>query len=572
MYYEAHGPLKLTSTSWGLVTYIDLQWHVSEYQQLLVQYNATTQLCTSILTFKNSESSQICDMFLQQLNRATLTHLYEIEANFRSLMLAIGYHPHDRTRRGLRNTIGRMANVLYGVCSKVDTTFLMDKIIEIGKSKLESLNLIKEKKRILKVDSTAESRVLKQITEHQQKIDQNLKYFQQLVINNTQTINQIELKTKLLEQAFLIEMTLNKFAYETQSLISIVNAALDGKVHTNVLSSQQLLRELREVKMSIPAGSALPVEIQAKSLTELFRVAELSVFIQDNHLVYVIEIPLVLNTEYNVYRPIPFPIQLNSDTLVLIAPEVDYLAISADNEKFLTLTTENWGKCRTLQRNKLCKMNEPIHLRLDSQLCEVSLLTSHQTFPNTCNLKLIKSYKPIWHRLSESNSWLFVTTPNSGIITCNNNAKTFKIKVEGMGRITLSPHCELHIGHSIFIPLHQNIQEENTDIIPRDEKNELLPLLAKRLIDVVPQNISGIDAIKDFIKLAQKAIEIGRLPRVSSEPLLNTKINYIILTIVLTFMFICISCIIIIRKTSVRMYNPDIPNDLTEGTKEDIKP
>uniref|UniRef100_A0A2S2QW77 Envelope fusion protein n=2 Tax=Sipha flava TaxID=143950 RepID=A0A2S2QW77_9HEMI len=249
--------------------------------------------------------------------------------------------------------------------------------------------------------------------------------------------------------------------------------------------------------MTLPAGSSLPVDIRAESLTELLRVAELSVFIQDYHLVYVIEIPLVLNAEYNVYRPI----QLNSDTLVLISPDVDYLAISADNEKFLTFTTENWRKCKTLQTGKLCNRNEPTHLRLDSQLCEVSLLTSHQTLSNTCNLKVIKSYKPIWHTLSETNSRLYATPPNSGIITCSHIAETFKIELAGIGRLTLSHRCELHIDHSVFTPLHQNVQNIKMDIISRDEINETLPLLAEMLKDVVPQNITGMYAIKDFIKL-----------------------------------------------------------------------
>jgi hypothetical protein len=440
-------------------------------------------------------------LFVKQFNQATLTQLYEIESNYRSLMLAIGYNPHDRARRGSKNAFGRMANVLYGICSKINTTFLMDKIIDIGKGKLKSLNLINEKTRILKVDSAAESRVLERITEHQQQIDQNLRYLQQQMIDNNQTIDQLEFKTKLVEQAFLMEMILNKFEYETQSLIAIINAAIDGKIHTSVLSLQQLLRELREVKMTLPAGSSLPVDIRAESLTELLRVAELSVFIQDDHLVYVIEIPLVLNAEYNVYRSIPFPIQLNSDTLVLISPDVDYLAISADNEKFLTITTENLRKCKTLQTGKLCNRNEPTHLRLDSQLCEVSLLTSHQTLPNTCNLKVIKSYKPIWHTLSETNSWLYATPPNSGIITCSHTAETFKIELVGIGRLTLSHRCELHIDHSVFTPLHQNVQNIKMDIIPRDEKNETLLLLAEMLKDVVPQNITGMYAIKDFIKL-----------------------------------------------------------------------
>lgn len=108
------------------------------------------------------------------------------------------------------------------------------------------------------------------------------------------------------------------------------------------------------------------------------------------------------------------------------------------------------------------------------------------------------------------------------------------------------------------------------DIITRDEKNKTLPLLAEMLMDVVPQNITGIYAIKDFIKLAKKAIS-GRLPRISSEPLLVINTYYIILTIVFIFLFRCTLCIIAIRKKHIKMYNPDIPDDLTEGTKENTE-
>jgi hypothetical protein len=145
LYYEAHGLMKLSSTSWRLVTYINLQRHVSEYQQLLSHYTAAAQVCTNTSMSKHPELSRICDLFVKQFNRVTITQLYEIESNYHSLMLAIGYNPHDRARRGLKNAFGRMANVLYGMCSKIDTTFLMDKIIDIGKGKLESLNLINEK-------------------------------------------------------------------------------------------------------------------------------------------------------------------------------------------------------------------------------------------------------------------------------------------------------------------------------------------------------------------------------------------------------------------------------------------
>jgi len=102
-------------------------------------------------------------------------------------------------------------------------------------------------------------------------------------------------KTKLLEQAFLFEVILNKFAYDTQNLMAIVNAALSEKIYTSALTSQTLMSELREIKMNLPMGSILPIEITTESLAEFLRISEITIFTQKNYLIFVIEIPLLSN-------------------------------------------------------------------------------------------------------------------------------------------------------------------------------------------------------------------------------------------------------------------------------------
>lgn len=571
LYYEAEGRVKLTSKSWELVTYINLQLHISEYQTIMSQYNATVQICNNSIILGNLELYRVCDMFVQQFTQMTLKYFYEIESNYRNLMLVIGYNHHDRARRGLKDTFGRMANVLYGICSKIDTKFLVDKIIELGASKLESLNLINERKRILKIESAAENHVSKQITEKLQKVEQNFNHLQQQMVEYTQNIDKTAFKTKLLEQAILIEMILNKYCYETQNLITIINSALNGKVHTNVLSSQQLLKELREVKMTLPVGSALPVELKTETLTDLFRISEISIFIQDNHLVYVINIPLISNAEYNVYRPIPLPIQFNSDTLALIDTEIDYLAVSIDNEKFLSLTKENWAECKPLKQEKLCKSSQPVHLRLESQPCEVSLLNSQPTFPENCNLKFLKIDKAIWHKLSESNSWLYFTQSKSGTITCSDPSEHFNFELSGVGRLTISPQCEIHIDQSIIEPLHQITRDIKLDVIPENLNPNLKTILSEISTKILPQNIKYETFITDWNNVAHKAIEFKKIPHVHSETLLGIKIYQIVISMSMIILFSIISfCTIVrkLRKNQIIMYNPDIPDIVVEGIEE----
>jgi len=119
-------------------------------------YEATMDICKKITeNFGSVEISNTCELFIQQFSRATLPYLNEIEANHHSLMLAIGYErtEENRIRRGLGHAFRRVANVLHGMCSKIDLEFIINKIIELNRTKASSLNLKSEKTRISQTET-----------------------------------------------------------------------------------------------------------------------------------------------------------------------------------------------------------------------------------------------------------------------------------------------------------------------------------------------------------------------------------------------------------------------------------
>jgi len=118
-----------------------------------------------------------------------------------------------------------MANVLYGMCSKIDIELLINKIIELNKTKANNLSLIPEKTRILQVET---NHTLHYIEKQQQKLEQNLQFLQQKSTKSIQNINKLTFETKLLEQVLVFEIIQNKYAYDTQNLIAVINAAVDG--------------------------------------------------------------------------------------------------------------------------------------------------------------------------------------------------------------------------------------------------------------------------------------------------------------------------------------------------------
>ncbi|KAL4092467.1 hypothetical protein QTP88_026968 [Uroleucon formosanum] len=256
---------------------------------------------------------------------------------------------------------------------------------------------------------------------------------------------------KLLEQAFLFEVLLNQYSYETLNLISIVNSAINGKIHTSVFSSEQLLMELREIKLNLPGGIIFPLEIKAESLTQLIQISVLAIFHKEHYLVFSLGIPLISVEEYTIYHPISLPIQYDNNTIALIPPEVDYLALSNDNEKFFLLETNRWESCDKLKSFTLCKGDQPIHYQAGSNLCDLSRISELQSLLKDCKVRLVTLNAPVWHWLTKTNSWLYFTQPNLCTIKCSDPPQTFKVEISGVGRLTTSPSCKIHTGNSILV-------------------------------------------------------------------------------------------------------------------------
>jgi len=235
--------------------------------------------------FRSTSISDTYEEFQRQFTQSTLPYLYDIESNHRNVMLSIERNSNEEVRfkRGLGRTFQRFANVLYAMSSTINYESIFNTIIELTMNKARNINLIKEKTRVVRVETNQTNQISQKITEHQQKLEENLSYLQKQILEVIQNINKLTFRTKLLEQSLLFEITLNQYAYETQNLISIIDAALNGKIHTTVINKKRLIEELREIRLVLPLGSALPLELNTESLTDILKISEITIFHLDNN-------------------------------------------------------------------------------------------------------------------------------------------------------------------------------------------------------------------------------------------------------------------------------------------------
>ncbi|KAL4085202.1 hypothetical protein QTP88_027061 [Uroleucon formosanum] len=329
----------------------------------------------------------------------------------------------------------------------------------------------------------------------------------------------------------------------------------------------------QDLKMNLAVGTALPLEIKAESLTGFLQVSDLTIFHREHYLVFSIEIPLTSVEEYTMYHPIPLPIIYNENTIALISPEVDYLALSNDDENFISLGVSQWEECTKLGSYTLCKGDQPIHYRAGSNLCELSHLISLESPLKDCGVKLVTLEAPIWHRLSKVNSWLYYTQRELCTIMCPDPPQTFRVEISGVGRLTVSPSCEIHTENSILVPFSKTNRDIKLDLIPENQKFNIKSMLTETLSSVLPQTLSNVKIFNNLNSLAHKALELSKLEPKSIEPLFIFKIEFhiTILYISLTFFVLVISALAIrFRNRVTKMYTPEVAENISNNDQDGL--
>jgi len=202
--------------------------------------------------------------------------------------------------RGLINAVGRITNVLFGVCSDEDAKFFYSKIQNIKESNQKSLHLAQEHLRVVSSIVQDVNFTFHDLVEDSLKTQSNI---QKLSEQSTRMLNAIDIlnaKNLFDEHTTILVILLNQFAWETQNFQTIVNFALNGLMHTSVYPPSELYHEIKEIQLTLPPTLELPVVESHLDLPELFRASTLSVVYLQQTLMLVARIPLLSNIPFNL--------------------------------------------------------------------------------------------------------------------------------------------------------------------------------------------------------------------------------------------------------------------------------
>lgn len=436
-------------------------------------------------------AQQICSQYDSQ----AYNFLAEINSNRDHVMKIIETPKSNyRTKRGLINIVGKIANILFGVCDSTDAEYFYDKIRELEFSKLRIIQLADTQTQIMQSIISNVNSSLLEMEENQTKLANKFNYLLQEAQVEKLEIGILNFKAALEERVSLLTIILTQYAFETENLVSIINMALQGLVHSSILDANTFKNQIKDIKSQLPVGEGIPINIENSSLSELFRLITTNVIFVENVLIFIMEIPLIISYEFLLYKIIPLPVNVNNNSYVLIAPSSDYIAVDKSKMYYLELSEIQLSKCKPITNMLICPYDQ--QLRHLDKSCELTLFRRQSILPESCVLKNINFKFNIWHRLDNTNSWIYVTTGDNIIVKCKNSTEVISLNIDGIGILELSSECEANTDDGTILITKKRITTKIfKDFIP--QLNVSMDKLTQLNVRDIISNKSMIEDTRD---------------------------------------------------------------------------
>lgn len=192
-----------------------------------------------------------------------------------------------------------------------------------------------------------------------------------------------EQKRHQIFQDIALRMTIRLTEFqETQNmLLDLIADTQQGKINPLVLPPEELRKQIAIIKTNIPADSTIPSQVNDDNLLQFYTTMKISTRTNNNLLIFSIQIPLYLNTEFRMWRMHKIP---SIDTQLGIRSmdtATTHLILSKHRDQYYLLSHEEMTQCQHRQPTHFtCQLNQPRYqVKTNGNPCEIELLIH----PNT---------------------------------------------------------------------------------------------------------------------------------------------------------------------------------------------
>ncbi|XP_060855486.1 uncharacterized protein LOC132933186 [Metopolophium dirhodum] len=452
LYFENQGPMKIMTTQWTIVASYDIS-HFYERKNVIDEYmGATYKLC-----------NYLKDRNITQTNCETIYSLTKLVAFIAEEKRNIIYETIGRsriTKRGFPlKMIAKAAQIIFGLCDQFCVLRHNANVKKRIDTNTSEVNDVGKQLRVIKLED-----------EHERGpavlIDLN-----DAIHQLTNMTNELNIKSYLAYHFFQTNLVLQLYLSETTMLFDVIQAAKVGLVHPSLMSAPELLKQFMVIKIGLPSGTDLPMELNVNNVEEMMPLSDITIYYSDDKIVFIITVPLVYQHELTLFQLIPIPI-CNQNNCLYVKPNHKYLAISKSKELYSTYDEIDRSQCKHANDFLMCPEIYPLHPRSVRPVCEVLLLQDPKEVPESCEIMHVQLQTNLFHKLKFKNDWIYATPGETVFITCDHDKRSKNHFLEGVGILSINETCRAYATRDILIPHKIEMDNEYVDFIPNSKIRE----------------------------------------------------------------------------------------------------
>ncbi|KAE9521763.1 hypothetical protein AGLY_017840 [Aphis glycines] len=412
---------------------------------------------------------------------------------------------------------GNAMYTLFGICDDKCAKKTTEAIKQTEETGANILHIVKSQTTVVKtaVKKIASSlnqteALYKEISTKEQKLHERMMQLQ----NITDDVLDLLLAGKVHN---LYTIITNQYAYETSTLEQIITAAREGLIHPSLMTPQELASILKTAERTIKKQYAIPMGTEASELSEFLKITKISVYYENEQLVFITRIPLVVDVELSLYNIITIPIKFvedGVDSWYISTTTYTYVAITKDRKRFTTYTEKEIKDCIETAIYRICKATQPMIDNNDNTPCEMQIFKTPDALQTGCSINKFPLVRNIYHRILNKNTWVHAGD-DTLTISCTDLPESFVQEVKVSGALTiLDINCQVFTRDAVLTPIEDISSTNYKDFVPTTKTqnifNKIPEHIHKYKLSDVWNNTSNIQ-LTDLHSVSRSLDEIQQM-------------------------------------------------------------
>lgn len=358
----------------------------------------------------------------------------------------------NRQKRGLFggafNFVGSIDKYLFGVMDDTDATLLYE---------------------VANHTNVADYRI-RLLTNETLNIVENLQSIKHEIEN---TFNDCNVEKQIMYIKDNLEEIQNNY---NKIITSIQTSLFSTKLSSLIINPKILLDEMVKIDSNEwDKETEWVIKPRYEDMHTVMELVQCNVFINpSNQLMFVIQVPRMDKSIFNLYKPVSLPDCKNKICKFLV-PQSQYIGFESRGESKHYVRLDDTSTCTKLNNLTLC-YGSMTSKKIDySPNCDVRLFKKLNH--NNCDVHATKFQSEIFYSLNNVNRWLYMVENSvHAQLNCGSGRYDQIVKLNGTGILTILKYCKLRTSRSKIMSKHiQNYDKTQSLTINFDFSRFIIP-------------------------------------------------------------------------------------------------